>query len=107
MGEVAGEMGEVPWWTVSINGLNGPKDVALRALAGQAIRSGRLPRRSPDRSWGGNGVGAPCAICGRPITPDHVKYNIQFDHHGRFPGSDRFQLHLRCFAAWELERTKP
>lgn len=106
MGDVSGDMGEVSWWTVSINGLNGPNDGALCALARQAIRNGRLPRRNPDRSWGGNGVGAPCAICKRPITPDHVKYNIQFDHDGRGLGLDRFQLHLRCFAAWEMERTK-
>jgi len=107
MDEISGEMGTVSWWTVSIDGRNGPKDLALCALARQAIRNGRVPRRDPDRAWGTNGAGAPCAICGRPITPDHVRYTIQFDHGGRSAGLDRFQLHLRCFAAWEMERIKP
>jgi hypothetical protein len=104
MSETICEMGEAPWWTVSING---PDEVALRALARQAIRNGRLPRRAPDRTSNGNGVGAPCAICERPITPDHLKYTMQFDRDDPSPGWDRFQLHLRCFAVWEVERTKP
>ena len=106
MGEIPGEMGTVSWWTVSINGRDGRRDVALCTLARQAIRSGRLPRRDPDRTWGSYGAGAPCAVCGRPITPDHVKYTVQFDHAGWDASVDRFQLHLRCFAAWEMERTQ-
>jgi hypothetical protein len=106
MGEISGEMGTLSWWTVSINGRDGRTDIALCALARQALRDGRLPRRDPDRAWGTNGAGAPCAICGQPITPDHVRYTIQFDHDHWGAGWDRFQLHLRCFAAWEWERTK-
>jgi hypothetical protein len=101
------DMSEISWWTVSIDGRNGPKDMALCALARQTIRNGMLPRRGPDRAWCTNGDGAHCAICGQPITPDHVRYTIQFDHEGRGARVDRFQLHLRCFAAWEMERTKP
>jgi hypothetical protein len=31
---------------------------------------------------------------------------VQFAHDGVTPGVDVFHLHLRCLAAWELERTK-
>jgi hypothetical protein len=33
-----------------------------------------------------------------------MEFAIQFEHRG-VPGAlDAFHLHLRCFAAWELER---
>jgi hypothetical protein len=103
MGDVSRDVGEVAWWTVAIDGAH---EAALRALAHQAIRNGRLPRRNPDRTSCSNGVGTPCSICGKPVTPDHVSYKIQYDQDGRIPGCERLQLHLRCFAAWEMERTK-
>jgi hypothetical protein len=56
MEECSREMGEAPWWIVSIQG---PDAVALRTLARQALRNGRLPVRDPDRTSNGNGVGAP------------------------------------------------
>jgi hypothetical protein len=31
---------------------------------------------------------------------------VEFAHDGANPGLDKFHLHLRCFAVWELERTK-
>jgi len=31
---------------------------------------------------------------------------IQFAHDGARPGLERFHVHVRCFAAWEFERTK-
>jgi len=65
MSDILGEMGTVSWWTVSINGRDGPRDAALCTLARQAFRSGRLPRRDPNR----NGAGAPCAVCGNPSLP--------------------------------------
>jgi len=83
-----------------------PNEAALRRLARLVLESGKLPRRDPTRTWGGPGVGALCTICAQPITPEEIEYEVQFAHVGATPELDRFHLHLRCFAVWELERTK-
>jgi hypothetical protein len=77
---------------------------SLRAKARLVVRQGKLPRRSPDRTWGGPGVGAPCTICELPITKDEMEFEIEFAHDGNMPGLDKFHVHARCFAAWEFER---
>jgi len=65
-----------------------------------------LPARLPDRTWGGTGVGAPCAVCDLLITSDELEIEIEFAHGGSAPGLERHHVHPRCFAAWELKRTK-
>jgi hypothetical protein len=40
------------------------------------------------------------------VTSDELEYEVQFAHDGASPGLDKYHLHLRCFAVWELERTK-
>ena len=82
-----------------------PDEPILRAKAREVIRTGKLPNRRPDRTWGGPGVGASCTICGEPVTKDQLEFEIQFSRDGNNPGLDKFALHIRCFAAWELERT--
>ena len=62
---------------------------------------------TPDRTWGGPGVGASCAVCEVPVTKTELEFEIQFAHYDPTPGLDKFHLHVRCFAAWEFERTKP
>jgi len=48
-----------------------------------------------------------CAICGERIGPDHLEYELQFGPESDAkPRMDVFHLHLRRFAAWEMERTK-
>jgi len=76
----------------------------LREKAREAVQNGKLPARRPDRTWGGPGVGAPCAICGLPVTKDEMEFEIQFAHDGTEPGLDKFHVHIRCFAASECER---
>jgi len=76
----------------------------LREKAREAVQNGKLPARRPDRTWGGPGVGAPCAVCGLPVTEDEMEFEIQFAHDGTAPGLDKFHVHIRCFAAWEFER---
>jgi hypothetical protein len=83
-----------------------PNEQQIRALARKVIRAGRLPRRDPDRTWGGVGMGMPCTVCGKPIPAEQIEYELDFSHDGAAPGLDRFHLHLRCFAAWEMDRTK-
>jgi hypothetical protein len=45
-------------------------------------------------------------VCGGPIPRSDTDYELEFNRHGVVPGFDRYYLHYRCFAAWELERTK-
>jgi hypothetical protein len=84
---------------------NGPLDDDLHLQ--EAIRSGKLPNRSPERTWAGRSCGVPCAICGQRINPDELEYELEFA-----PGDDSEQpeghhLHIGCFWAWETERQKP
>jgi hypothetical protein len=79
-------------------------DDSLREKARLAIDSGKLPNRTPDRTWGGPGVGAECSVCGRPVGRDEMEFEIEFAHDGTMPGLDKFHVHLRCFAVWEMER---
>jgi hypothetical protein len=85
-----------------------PDEPFLREKAREAIRTGKLPIRPPDRTWGGPGVGAPCTICGLPVTKDQLEFEIEFTRRDTIDrGLDKFHVHVRCFAAWEFERTKP
>ncbi len=76
----------------------------LREQARTVIEAGKLPARRPDRTWGGPGVGAPCAVCGVPVGKDQLEFEIQFARDGDNPGLDKYHVHVRCFAAWEFER---
>jgi hypothetical protein len=51
---------------------------SVREKARDALRSGKLPRRNPDRTWGGLGVGAMCTICDLPMRRDEMEFEIQF-----------------------------
>ena len=86
-----------------------PNEREVRNLARRLLGAGKLPRRDPDRSWGGPGADRPCAICEKRIARDQVEYELEFSSDdGSGPGAkwDRYQMHLRCFSAWEMERTK-
>jgi hypothetical protein len=81
-----------------------PDEAILREKAREAVRTGKLPARRPDRTWGGPGIGASCTICEKPVTRDEMEFEIEFEHDGIKPGLDKFHVHIRCFAVWELER---
>jgi len=81
-----------------------PDETVLRAKAREVIRTGKLPSRAPDRTWGGPGVGAPCVVCGEAVTKAQLEFEIEFARDGDNPGLDKIHVHIRCFAAWELER---
>jgi len=83
-----------------------PDEKALRAKAQEVIRTGKLPNRRPDRTWGGPGVGAFCQICDEPVKRDQLEFEIQFERDGDNPGLDKFHVHIQCFAVWELERVQ-
>ena len=52
----------------------------LREKACNAVLSGKLSGRSPDRTWGGPGVGAICSVCELPVTKEEKEFEIQFAH---------------------------
>jgi hypothetical protein len=83
-----------------------PDEAILREKAKAVVQGGKLPGRRPDRTWGGPGVGAPCSVCELPVTKQEMEFEIQFERDGDNPGLDKFHVHIRCFAAWEFERSK-
>src|SRR2546426_12206902 len=50
----------------------------LRQIARKVVQDGKLPSRRPDRTWGGLGVGASCAVCGVPVERDEMEFEIEF-----------------------------
>ena len=84
-----------------------PDEPRLREQAKAVIQSGKLPSRSPDRTWGGPGVGAPCSVCERPVTKEEMEFEIQFARDSDNPELDKFHVHIRWYAAWEFERNTP
>lgn len=83
-----------------------PDEPRLREQARAAVQNGKLPRRAPDRTWGGPGVGVACAVCGQPTRKDELEFEVEFARDGSNPGWDKYHVHVRCFAAWEFERSK-
>ena len=83
-----------------------PDEYFLREQAREAIRSGTLPTRKPDRTYGGTGSSLDCAVCGRRVAREQAELEIEFSRNGMTAGVDRDHLHPRCYAAWEFERTK-
>ena len=81
-------------------------ELLLRDKARAAIRSGTLPTKKPDCTFGGPGSNAACAVCGDAIPREQMELEIEFNRHGATPAVDRYHLHPRCYAAWEFERTK-
>jgi hypothetical protein len=83
-----------------------PDEPLLREKARAAILSGKFPSGRQDRMWGGPGVGVTCVICDLPVAKDQMAIEVQFSRDGDHPGLDKFDIHVRCFAAWEFERGK-
>ena len=76
----------------------------LREKAREVIQAGKLPDRRPDRTRGGLGAGSDCIICNATLKPHEIEFEIEFVGNGNKAGLDKYHVHLRCFAAWELER---
>jgi hypothetical protein len=55
--------------------------------------------------WGGPGVGAHCTICNAPVKRDELEFEIEFARDSDDPGASTYHVHIRCFAAWQFERT--
>jgi hypothetical protein len=69
-----------------------------------AILAGKLPKQEPAATFGGRGEGASCAICGEPVAPDQIEFEIEFaPGAGTDAGPGPYHLHARCFRVWETE----
>ncbi len=76
-------------------------DAGIRDRILEALRSGKLPHRSPDRISGGLGAGGSCAICGRTVSADELELQLEFATGER---SDCHTVHLACYSAWKARR---
>lgn len=74
----------------------------LRRLAREAIATERVPAGPPKDTWGGNGAGALCDICGLPIAGHEIGFEVEFPREAA--PARTYHLHGQCLAAWELER---
>jgi hypothetical protein len=79
----------------------------LRQQARHAMSTGKLPRRRPDRMWGGPGNGATCAVCGQTVSREEMGFDLEFAPATSRSSAVNLQFHVRCFAAWEFERDSP
>jgi hypothetical protein len=71
----------------------------LRRIARAQIDQGHLPCDTPAHTWGGQGEGKLCELCGQRIGPEEIEYEVQMM-------ADRdltCRFHWRCHAAWRAE----
>ena len=80
-------------------------EIQLRQLARHAISDGKLPSTRPERVWGGPGSGACCAVCGKPVTSEQTGFELEFTPAATPDSAPSHTVHIRCLAAWELERS--
>ena len=80
--------------------MNEPIEERLRTLARERIRSGQLPSVTPVRMWAGPGEQHPCAVCGTPVRPDLVEYEVEVVVDGI---TRQLFFHRICQSVWQLE----
>lgn len=70
----------------------------------QAIRAKSLPFRSPDRTWGGKGSGAPCSLCGQSVRADEIEWELEFSRGVAAVEADIYKVHPACLDEWDAAR---
>jgi len=76
----------------------------LRDKVLEAIRADKLPNRRPERTWGGQGCGARCTICGEEVRLDEVELELEFAAGDGGTERGNYHVHVGCFSAWDFER---
>jgi hypothetical protein len=66
----------------------------------RALLAGGVLRRIDGHATAGRGSGRGCAVCGDPVTPQDVEYEVEG------PRETRAASHLRCFLVWRDESKK-
>jgi hypothetical protein len=82
----------------------------LHLRARELISTGVLPRAAPDKLFGGFGSKSACALCGAPILPTEVEYELEYRAVGAAGDSSsrrHMRFHLPCHAIWDYERVRP
>jgi hypothetical protein len=82
----------------------GDDEQALRRRALAALHSKVIPRASPERTWGGNGCGESCCVCGRSIELDEKGLELEFAASTAEGSARTLHMHVPCFAAWKVAR---
>ena len=78
------------------------EDLILRAKARQAIATGQIPNRRPDRMVGGRAYRGACRVCGLPTKLGEVVLEAEFiTNDGE--STINHDLHIACFLALEEE----
>lgn len=81
------------------------EETELRVKALEAMRTGRLPDRSPDRMWGGHGNDKDiCHICSNSLNREDITFDLEYDGEAAGARPACYCVHLRCFNAWDLAR---
>ena len=80
------------------------EEAQRRAWARLAMEEGRLPNRLANRIVGMAGSGERCAVCERWLESPEPEFELQFAREGQHGLPDTYYVHIRCFAAWVLER---
>jgi hypothetical protein len=75
-------------------------ETSLKRLAQERMGSGQLPRHPAARMWGSHGHCAPCALCGRPIGPDEIEYEVEMRIN---EAPDTLHFHRACHSVWHTE----
>ena len=77
-----------------------PRELYLQRTARECLASGRLPRMQSRCIWGGYGRGDICSLCGEPICPSEVEFEVPEPEDG---ATRAFKFHITCHAIWQLE----
>ena len=82
----------------------------LHLRARELIATGVLPSAAPDKLFGGFGSKSACALCGAPILPTEVEYELEYrsvDAASYSSSRRRIRFHLPCHAIWAYELARP
>jgi len=58
----------------------------------------------PLRIWAGAGTGLICSLCGRPIGPHEIEYEVELEEQD---ARGRLRFHVRCQQIWEDQLETP
>ena len=73
-------------------------ETTLRMEARRRLTKGQLPSAPQQYLFAGAGHGQLCSLCDRPIHPQQIEYDLQFNR-----GSLTVcRFHRICHEAWEL-----
>jgi len=78
-----------------------PRAKGMRRDSARRFRHERRTARSENQE-----TAQPAGSAGELVMRSRIELEVEFNRHGATPGLDRYHLHTKCFAAWELERKK-